>query len=104
MMSSCPRTTMKQPRGVALLSHPRARLRTLIAIATTVAVTLGMGAAVTSASAAALPAADSGRWIVRLAEPSLAASQALSGGKVDVNTASARAYVDRLAARQAEVA
>ncbi len=87
-----------------MLSHPRAHLRTLIAITTTLAVTLGLGAAVTPAFAAALPASDSGRWIVRLAEPSLAASQAQSGGKVDVNTPSAKSYLDRLAARQAEVA
>ena len=76
-------------------------MRTLTAIATTLIVTLGLGAA--AAPAAALQAPPTGLWIVRLAEPSLAAREAPSG-RVDVTTASAHAYLDRLAKRQAEVA
>ena len=52
-------------------TYLRPRTRTLTAIATTVIVALSMGAAATPASA--LPAAPNGLWIVRLAEPSLAA-------------------------------
>ncbi len=71
-----------------------------IAVTTTMAVTLSLTAAITPAPAAP---AETGLWIVRLKEPSLAASQAQSG-RVDVTTPAALAYLDRLAAQQAEVA
>ncbi len=85
-----------------MIPRPRSRLRSLTAIATSVLVTLTVGGVVTS-SASAEPTSQTGKWIVRLAEPSLAAHQAPSG-KVDVTTASATSYLEHLAARQADVA
>ncbi len=86
-----------------MLFHSRSRRRSLTAITTSVVVTLALGGAVTAPAAQALAAAEKGQWIVRLAEPSLAAHQAMSG-KVDVSTASARSYLDRLAAQQTKAA
>ena len=88
-----------------MLSIRRAHMRTLaVAVATTLVATFGVAAAAGPVAAAAPGAtSDTGLWIVRLAEPSLAAHQAASG-TVDVTTSSARAYLDRLAARQAAVA
>ena len=79
-------------------------MRTL-AVATAAAVVATFGVAAIAGPAAAAPVAtsDTGLWIVRLAEPSLAAHQAPSG-TVDVSTSAARAYIDRLAERQAAVA
>jgi len=68
-------------------------MRNLAAVvAAALAATVGVVATATSASAS-----DTGLWIVRLAEPSLAAKRAASGA-VD------RSYSERLAARQSEVA
>jgi hypothetical protein len=92
-----------------VLRIPLSLLRTLaVTVTTTLATSLGAMAAGTAAAAPAAPAtpltaSDTGLWIVQLAEPSLAARQAPAGA-VDVTTASARAYLDRLAGRQAEVA
>jgi hypothetical protein len=79
-------------------------MRTLAVAAATAVATFGVAASAGPAAAAApSTTSDTGLWIVQLAEPSLAAHQAPSG-TVDVNTPSAKAYLDRLAARQAEVA
>lgn len=91
-----------------LLSIPGPRVRSLAAAvaAAVVAGAVVAGAVVAGASPAAAappPSSDTGLWIVRLAEPSLAAHQAPSG-TVDPTTAPARAYLERLATRQAAVA
>lgn len=90
--------------GAPVLSIRRLRLRTFAIVAATLVTGVGATASpVAAAQSAPLTASDTGLWIVQLAEPSLAAQQAPSGA-VDVTTASARAYLDQLAARQAEVA
>lgn len=78
---------------------PRPRLAAAVAVA--LVATAGAVALHSPATAAAT--SDSGLWIVHLDEPSLAAHQAKSG-KVDVRSAAARAYAERLGTRQSEVA
>jgi subtilisin family serine protease len=90
-----------------LLCTPRSLLRAAAAGAVTTVVA-ALGAVSFAGPAAAEPPAppptsDTGRWIVQLAGPSLAALQA-PAGTVDVTTGSARAYLDQLAEQQAEVA
>ena len=55
-----------------MLTHLRSRMRTLTAIATTLIVTLGLGAA--AAPASALQASPNGLWIVQLTSRPLAAA------------------------------
>jgi subtilisin family serine protease len=87
-----------------VLSIRRSRLRALaVTVATATVASLGVVATAGPVAAASVPASDTGRWIIQLAEPSLAAHQAPTGA-VDVTSASARAYLAKLAARQAEVA
>src|SRR5262245_55308498 len=85
------------------MSIPRSRLRVLLAAGVAVVTVFGTAVTAGPVTAAPSPASDTGRWIVQLAEPSLAAHQAPSGA-VDVASASGRAYLDRLAAQQATVA
>ncbi|HEX6683050.1 MAG TPA: S8 family serine peptidase [Candidatus Limnocylindrales bacterium] len=68
-----------------------------------VAVTAGAVTFTGPANAESSSTSDTGLWIVRLAEPSLAAQQARSGA-VNVASVAARAENERLAARQSEVA
>ncbi len=80
------------------------RPRRLVAVVVAVLVASSLTATVAgSAAAEPMPVSDTGRWIVQLASPSLAAHQAPSG-EVDLNTDDARAYLDQLAAEQSEAA
>lgn len=85
-----------------MLSIRGSRPRPLVAAVVALLVTSVLTAAGPVAAAAAELSAT-GRWIVSLDEPSLAALQA-GTGEVDVDTPQARAYLEQLAADQAEAA
>ncbi|NUT34852.1 MAG: S8 family serine peptidase [Hamadaea sp.] len=83
------------------MTLPRRRLNPHRRLTATVALALvaAAGAVAPQNPALAADTSDTGLWIVHLKEPSVAAHEA-GKGKLDVRSATARAYADHLATRQ----